>query len=437
MTTEPGKNYKKIRPTILKITVFKIAVIVTNFLIISTLISIVGLKSYGVYASIFSLMAWFYLFDFGLAKGMRNYLTSAFVEKKPLMIKKLISTAYIASFFISISLLFLAIFLTSKIDLVNFFNIQSHDNGEIKIVFYIFLTLMFSKLFFSSIDQIFFALHMSHINTFLLLMINVIYLGLLIFCENKNINSLIVISSMYAFALLTSYLVITFWFFYSYIGFKPELNLFSFNLLKNIFGDGFKILMIQLMFFTYLSLDRFILLKYTDEQIVANYDIIYKIMSLLIFPWSIISQPLWSSYAEAFKRFDFKWIKSTYKKILKLFALVVFGIFILNFLFDHITLFWINEKLNITSFDIFAMGVLVLAIMWCNIHYDIMFGVGIYKFGLITSLIGIILKFSSVYLIISIDVVNVFSIVLTSIFAYTVFNILAPIKIISILKSNK
>ena len=43
-------------------------------------------------------------------------------------------------------------------------------------------------------------------------------------------------------------------------------------------------------------------------------DIIYKVMSLVLVPWAIVSKPLWSSYSEAQSRNDVKWIKATYKK---------------------------------------------------------------------------------------------------------------------------
>ena len=301
-------NYKKIKNSLIKIGFFKIGVVLTNFFITSILISIIGFNNYGVYASIFSLMTWFYLFDFGIAKGMRNHLTNAVVNKNEQIIKKLISTAYIASFFICLSLLFFVLFTISNINISSFLNIKIYDDSEISSVLNIFIIIMFSKLFFSSIEQIFYVLHKSHLNTLLLLIVNFVYLVLLIFCKYQDINDLKEISLMYAFSLVFSYVVISIWFFYNHKNFRPKPIFFSINLLKKIFSDGFKILLIQLMFFCYLSLDRFLLLKYSNELTVANYDILYKVMSVLLFPWSIISQPLWSSYAEAFSRCLMHWL---------------------------------------------------------------------------------------------------------------------------------
>ena len=181
------------------------------------------------------------------------------------------------------------------------------------------------------------------------------------------------------------------------------------------------------MFFVYLAFDRFIILKYSSPDIVSNYDIIYKVMSLVLVPWAIVSKPLWSSYSEAQSRNDIKWIKTTYKKTILFFIFIIVSVIVISVFFDSITNLWIGEILNIELTELWMVGLLICMIMWCNLHYDLLFGLSLYKISLITALIGVFIKIVATLVIVKLDIVNVFYVAITSILAYTLYNVVSPV----------
>ena len=156
-------------------------------------------------------------------------------------------------------------------------------------------------------------------------------------------------------------------------------------------------------------------------------------MSLLLFPWSIIAQPLWSSYSEAYKRKDFKWIKTVYKRLLFFFLVVIIGIFLLAFSFDFITAIWIDKVLDVEFNLLILIGCLILVIMWSTMHSDILFGLNMFKIPLIAAIIGVGVKITIIFWSISTSF-SVSNLIISSIAAYAIFCFLGPIKVFNTLK---
>ena len=420
-------DYKNIKKPIFRIALFKLGAVSTNFFLTSLLISVLGYNTYGIYSAIFALLTWFFLFDFGLAKGMRNLLTKAIVDKDYILSKKILSTTLIASFTISLSLILVLSNTYSILNLSEFLNIEkSHSNVDFNRVILIFGYTMFLKLFFSTLDQVFYVIHRSYLNMLIVLSINIIYLIIVYFADYGQIN-LIKIAISYLISVLIVYIIFFVWFIKEYKNIRPSFLLFSFKIVKKIFNSGSKILLTQLMFFVYLAFDRFIILKYSSPDIVSNFDIIYKVMSLVLVPWAIVSKPLWSSYSEAQSRNDIKWIKTTYKKTILFFLFIIASVIVISVFFDFITNLWISEILNVELTELWMVGLLICMIMWCNLHYDLLFGLSLYKISLISALIGAIIKIVATLVIIKLDIVNVFYVALTSILAYTLYNVVSPI----------
>jgi len=394
-----------------------------------------GVESYGVYTAMFSLMTWLFLFDIGISKGMRNHLTIALVDNKIITAKELISTAYFttggASFFFFIAI----VIFTWNFDLASFLNITIYSSSQIFKLYIVFLIIMFSKLFFGTIDQILYAKHKSSINSLNVLSINILYVLLLVFCLFNDLDNIVLISTFYGVCVVFSYTFTTIFFFRNNKILIPSFSFYKKFLIKEIMGDGLKILLIQMFFFTFVGLDRFILLKEASGVEVTNYDIMYKVMSLLLFPWSVIAQPLWSSYAEAYKRNDLAWIKKIYKRLILFFVLIAFGVLFLSYIFNFITSIWINEVLNVDFKTLLLTGLLILTIMWSTMHSDILFGISKYRTGIIGATLGVLIKMSLIYWCIN-SGFSISKLLLSSILAYMIFCVIAPLNIYITLKEE-
>ena len=160
-----------------------------------------------------------------------------------------------------------------------------------------------------------------------------------------------------------------------------------------------------------------------------------KMAGVILFPWSIISQPLWSAYKKASAENNLFWVQSIYKKLLLFFCFIILVSILLLIGFDFLLLVWIKEPIYFSLSEKLLALTLLLSIMWCNIHYDLLFGLEKYKLGIISVSVGLLIK-----LIILNSCQGHWSITIilsSSILAYLTFNFVCPIFINKYLNNAK
>lgn len=410
--------------------IFKILTLIVSFPLIKYTMEYLGLENFGIFIALTSLFSWMFLFDLGIAKGLRNYITTFLRKGEDSQIRQYISTTYISIFFITVFLFLLTIFLISCFNLNSIFNISTDEN-ILKLSFIILIIGFFLKFYFSIVDQLFFAVHKSHFvsfSLFLTSLFNLIGILFLIFLNsNENLVYAVIV---YSVSIIIPYFILTFIFFKKYPQFIPNLKLFSFSVFNSILKSGSKILLIQIGFLLMIGIDRILLLKYGSSVEVVKYEIIYKIMSVIVFPVSIIIAPLWSAFNDAFTRNDYDWIKKVFFKFYYLMIILFFIVIMLTFGFDWIINLWLNNFPYVEKHLIALMGILILLMIWSNFHSDFLLGINKYfvmklfvSFGLILKILFLTyIYFNNAYL-------SLFDIIISSILAYSIFSLIGPIYI--------
>lgn len=418
--------YKNLKKQISFTAIYKIAVLLFNYILIALLIDYLGQENFGIYVALTSLFSWMFLFDLGIAKGMRNFVTLALSKQNIQNAKEYISTAYISILFLTIVACLVIISVLSFVDLQQFLNIKL-DNSYLQNIFFILILGFFLKFYLSTVDQLNYAIHQSQnvtLNILLSVLLNVI--GVYTYWRLGNTGSVINAVLIFSVATILPYLYSTFYFFYKHKELIPSRNSYSFIALKNILGKGTKILYIQVGFLCIIGLDRLILLKYATSSEVFRYEIIYKVMSIVVFPITILMEPLWSSFSEAFHKGDIQWIKSIFKKfyIILLSAAVI--MLVLVYSFDHITQFWIAQKLDISIESLFLVVFLILSIVVGNFYSSFLLGNNKLLYMSIVVTVGLVSKFLVLYYSADLELNTV---VISSLSAYAIFILLTPLYI--------
>jgi len=418
-------NYKNLSKFYSRIFITRIFIIGLNFLTVALLVNELGDTNYGIYITLYSVINWVFLLDLGFSKGMRNKLTELIEIKDNTNARKLISTTILIS--ISLSILFILIFLllNSFVDLSNF--LMDSNSSIFSSTLNIFFGVIILKLIFGNLDQILFSFQYSFISVYITFSIALIFYLSLYTTSLIGVNlNYFQISILYFLAVLVSYISFSFWFFLKNNKFVPSIKLVDFSLLRPLISSGLKIFVIQLLFFSLLALDKFIILKYFDGKSVTSYDITYRIMTLLLFPFSIIAQPLWSSYAAAKVNNDFKWINKIIKRLYLFSIIILFGVIFLSFSFDFITQIWLGKIYDVSFLLKLLVGILLFNVMWTTMHSDILYGFNSYKFMAKTVFIGLLLKLLILLIIINTNYLSISNIVVSSIIGYSFFSLMAP-----------
>jgi len=429
--------YKKLKKQISFTAVYKVIVLLLNYILIALLIDYLGKENFGIYIALTSLFSWMFLFDLGIAKGMRNFVTIALSNQNIKEAKEYISTAYISILSLTVISCIVIIASLSFVDLQLFFNIDL-DNDYLQNIFLVLIIGFFLKFYFSTVDQLNFATHHSQnvaLNSLLVAVLN--FIGILILWKLEYTSSVIYAVVIFSISIIVPYLYSTLHFFYKNKELIPSIANYSEKALKNIFSKGSKILFIQIGFLLIIGIDRLILLKYGSAIEVSKYEIIYKVMSIVIFPVSIILAPLWSAFTDAYAKNDITWINSIFNK----FYILIFGllaaVIILTFLFNYITSFWLGEFPRIDLLIIFTMGILILSLIWSNFHTDFLLGIHHLSYIVGVVFFGLLLKFSLLFFIISSGKsLDIMTVVISSILAYSLYNLSVPFYIKKLLRQR-
>jgi O-antigen/teichoic acid export membrane protein len=418
-------NYKKLSKFYSRIFITRILIIGLNFLTVALLIKKIGDTDYGIYITIYSIINWVFLLDIGVGKGMRNKLTELIEINDNYNARKLISTTILIS--TSLSVLFILIFVLTGIfvDLDVYF-IDS-NSSIFSSTLNVFFSVIILKLIFGNLDQILFSLQYSHVTVYITFSIAIIFYLSLYTISFIGINlNYFQVSVLYFLAVLISYISFSFWFFIKNNKFIPSIKSIDLSLFKSLISSGLKIFVVQLLFFLLLALDKFIILKYFNGESVTSYDIVYRVMTLLLFPFSIIAQPLWSSYAAAKVNKDSKWINKIIKRLYLFSIMILFGVIFLSFFFDFITHIWIGKIYDISYSLKLLVGILLFNVMWATMHSDILYGFSSYSFMGKTVFIGLLLKLIILIILIYTNHLSISNIVITSIIGYSFFSFIAP-----------
>ena len=111
------KNYKKLSDFYSRIFIARILIVALNFFTVALLIKNLGETDYGIYITIYSIINWVFLLDLGVGKGMRNKLTHLIEIEDNSTAKKLISTTFLISFFLSVIFIILYIILNRVVSI--------------------------------------------------------------------------------------------------------------------------------------------------------------------------------------------------------------------------------------------------------------------------------------------------------------------------------
>ncbi|MBB1411679.1 hypothetical protein [Pseudoalteromonas sp. SG44-17] len=429
-------SYKNINKQVFITAIFKLLILFGNFALTSLLVNYLGVDNFGVYIAFTSLFAWMFLFDLGIAKGMRNYVTIHMARNEYSEVRSYISTTYISITILSVVSCFLLIFYMGTLELKDFFNLKL-DDIYLESILIVLLIGFFVKFTLSIVDQLNFSTHKSQLvsfNLFLTSFINVLGLILLI---NLNVDRGVFFAILvFSLSITIPYIFTTFLFFYDNHNLLPSINYFSVKKLRNIFSQGSKILFIQLGFLFFVGLDRLLLLKYGDSIEVGKYEIIYKVMSILIFPVAIVTSPLWSSFTNAFEKNDIKWIQGVFRKFYKLIFLIAFFSLLLIFFFNSFIYIWIGEFPHVSILQRGLVALLMIFIIWSSFHSDLLLAINNFKFVFTMVFLGCFLKFLLIAVVLQLNggVLTIEVLTSSSILAYFLFNITSPFYINRLLK---
>lgn len=430
MTYIKSMKYEFFLKQLSKSTLFKLFTVATNYMLVSYIIKNIGFEHYGIYTATISVSTWMFLFDFGLAKGMRNIVTTSLAKGNINEVKNAISVTYIA--------VFILVFIFSMVFSILFFKTNIFSSaGEIKDYdesVYLIVITCFVFFFLSIIDQLHHAVHKSDrvfLNALLVSLTNISLLYL--YAQNVGDLNFKICIIVFCIAKVMPYIMTTIILFFEDVRFRPVTSNLDFSILPEILKKSVSIISIQFCLLLIIGLDRVILLNFSLSNDISTYDIVYKVMALVMVPFSLLISPLWASISKALALKDFKMIGGVIANFNNFIWIVILILSVIIYFFDYIVFIWIGIDIQFDFVLLFFMAVLFLEFIYCGFFTDLFFAMEIYKVTIVVLFVSLALKYLYLYLCFNYDCINVLNVTLSSVlgyFTYAVFFIFKSKKLI-------
>lgn len=376
----------KAKKSIFKMFLNKGLSIILSMMYVPLFLDCLDKTRYGIWIAIMGLINWIGFLDIGIGQGLRNLLSVSLAKNDMPTAKKLVSTAYISvgTIFTTIMVVFLLIY--NWVDWYKIVNAPSDISNEINLLILLVVIIMCVNFILGVLKSVFFAFQEPQkISDMSLYTQAISLLVVYIFYLSGQAESLLPIGITLTIVPCAVYFVYSIIFFRGkYRQVSPSFKCFDKKYIKKILVLGGGFFFIQISNLLCFQSNELLISNIISPDVVGEYHVIYKYVSLLMFAFTIIVTPFWSATTEAYVKKDIAWIRNSEKKLLKVwFAFIFAGVAMVLFspVFFNI---WIKDRLEIDKIAVIMLTIYLLMQMYSNIYLSFINGIGKIRLQLYT-----------------------------------------------------
>ncbi len=340
---------------------FKLISMILVFFTTSLTFKYLGKSDYGIWVTIYSIISWVYLLDFGFSNVIKTKLPTLLNDKHK-EINVLISTIYLGIGAISVLIFLLFSILNLFISFSDFLNLEA-DLVNFNAV--LFLNLLFSVLILiiGNYKALFAGVVKTHIVEFSLMIIQLlVFLSLFLlhkFDLFQGQSKILTVSCVFGVVNLFIGLVFSIYFFSKHKDIKVSIKYFDLSILKLNAALGLKYFIIQMCMIVIYSTDYVLITKYFGAKDVANYDIVLKLFQVPMLLTVVALSPFWSIFSKTYAEKKYIWIKKTLMIYNLSFLLFIGGIVVLSLIIHEIIYIWMNVRFAISTMLLLTISIYI------------------------------------------------------------------------------
>lgn len=360
------------------------ASVLAGFVLVPLTIHFINPVQYGIWLTIYAIIAWINTFDIGLSNGLRNQLAKAVALNEKENVVKYISTTYVLLFIIAAAIFVLFFLAGSFFNWNQLLKIPNSIDYNVWPIILIALGLFCVQFILQPINSILIATHQPFKSSLIflvgqLLSLLIIYL-LTLYSDGSLFILVIVAAGAPVFSLLTGSL---YFFATSLKSFKPRFNLADLKSSKSLLNLGSAFFFIQIGALVLYETDNIIITRVLGPAEVTTFNIGFKYFSILAIAFNIIITPYWSAFTDAYAKHDFAWIRHSVKKLRTIWLFVSISAFLLYLLANTFYSWWVGAELIIPTSLSLSLAVYIVVQNWMVIHTYLLNGTGKIKLQLI------------------------------------------------------
>jgi len=418
--------------------VFKILNMGIVYLTIPFLLKYLGTSNYGVWVTIFSIVNILFFVDAGIANGLKTKLTEAISNKNLSLAKEYISTASIIIIFISIGFFLLACITIYSVNLNSLLNVGDLiSNKDLQTVFFVILIFIVSNFVLSLYKVFFYAIQKASVVEFSLFLYRLFVFCFIYYALNNLESSILNIAYIYGLSNFIVSIIFSFVFFNKRKEILPSIKSFKKERINDLMSLSIRFFIIQMCMIVIFITDNIIISNLLGPDAVTNYDIVFKLFQVVIMLSTILLDPFWSLFTDAYQKKDFVWIKVTIKRMNRLFIGVCFGTVVLILLTKLIISIWIGKEFVVDESLPYFMGLFVLIRIFPLVYMYFLNAIGEIKLQMYLFILGAIINIPVSVLFVKYLDLGVSGVILGTSVSIIAMVFLLPFQTYKILKKNE
>lgn len=327
--------------------VFKFANIAISFFMVPITLGYLDKVRYGLWVVLSGLLSWFLIFDIGIGNGLRNKLTELKAKGQMGKAKYYTSTAYFIFSLLAIVSIITVFVLNQLINWSDLLKAPPEMESELTTVVFVVFTIMAFIFVLNLLNTILIADLKVYLSDGIKLIahgcsfIGVILLN--IFTTPSLLNYAITYTGVNLLVLL----IATIYFFSNkYKQYKPSPKYIDLAMKNELLSVGIKFFFIQIMGIMLHQITNIILSNLVGPKSVTVYSINLKYYQFAML-FTMIAQPLWTGFADAYHRNNYDWIKLTFKRLKRMIiASTVFMVFMVAFQ-NKVFELWLSSQIEV------------------------------------------------------------------------------------------
>lgn len=366
--------------------------ILVQLLLVPLTLNYLSTELYGIWLTVSSIVLWLSFFDIGFSLGLKNKLAEAIAKNDFATGKELVSTTYIMLISIFIPLGVILEFVVPLVHWSSLLNVDTAYNDTLIDVIRILIISFVFQMVFNTISIIVAAFQKVALSNSFPVIGNVISLIIIWLLTRYTDPSLRNMALTISFVPVSVLLISSFILFNHQLRpVKPSLQYFNSAKIKEIFSLGFKFFIIQVQVIVIQQATNLLISNVSNPDYVTYYNIAYRYIGTAMMIFTLILGPLWPAFTEAYVKKDYQWMKLIYRKLSKIYILVLGMIVIMCILSPIIYPIWIGSTTHIPLAMTISLSVYFCLVSWDSIQITLINGIGTVKLQSYITLIGLIL----------------------------------------------
>lgn len=368
---------KKVNFNIILSLFFRIISILLSFILVPITINYIKPDIYGVWLTLSSLVGWIAMFDIGIANGLKNKLSESLALKNYAQGTMFVSTTYAIIGLIAFGLVCIYLVFHQFVNWQSVFNSPFIPENKLRNMVSIVAILFLLKFVADIINVVAAAFQMVAVSSFLLFLSNLgITLSVWILTKTTAPNMVLLAICLSLIPFVISVFASLILFKTSFKSVKPSFEKINFKESRGILSLGWQFFILQIVAVVIFQTDNIIIAQFFKPKEVTNFNVAYKYYSILAIVFSIVLTPYWTAFNEAFFKNEISWIKSSIKKLIKIFFVSLLVLLLMIAASTTFFKIWVGDEIKISIGLSITLSLYIAIMNWSAIFSNFLNGVG-------------------------------------------------------------